>query len=252
MTVHDFIYWIYKYVYLSRVNTGISKISREAVITQPKNQTSKKITFTILRSRIARTNSKLEIFIGIVDCRQKKQSLSFSKSLLLDLHFTLFISFISKQNYPPCFIYRLTAPCPRRLRTLVSSLPMMPCAEQLTFFMGFGFFQGFEVSNSDTWGQNILSIYKTVTRYFWLQNAHKQNTKRQWSLITIVRRFFFLVWPWTCYCGWIFCLQHNVSVDFVNPQGMAILGHFTCGYMGHIHRGLWPLYFWPTHLYDKP
>ena len=42
MTVHDFIYWIYKYVYLSRVNTGISKISREAVITQPKNQTSKK------------------------------------------------------------------------------------------------------------------------------------------------------------------------------------------------------------------
>ena len=42
MTVHDFIYWIYKYVYLSRVNTGISKISREAVTTQPKNQTSKK------------------------------------------------------------------------------------------------------------------------------------------------------------------------------------------------------------------
>ena len=42
MTVHDFIYWIYKYVYLSRVNTGIGKISREVVIRQPKNQTSKK------------------------------------------------------------------------------------------------------------------------------------------------------------------------------------------------------------------
>ena len=42
MTVHDVIYWIYKYVYLSRVNTGISKISREAVTTQPKNKTSKK------------------------------------------------------------------------------------------------------------------------------------------------------------------------------------------------------------------
>ena len=97
MTVHDFIYWIYKYVYLSRVNTGISKISREAVITQPKNQTSKKITFTMLRSRIDRTNSKLEIFIGIVHCRQKK-SLSFSKSLLLDLHFDIFyqLHFLAK------------------------------------------------------------------------------------------------------------------------------------------------------------
>ena len=38
-----------------------------------------------------------------------------------------------------------------------------------------------------------------------------------------------------------------LSVDFVNPQGMAILGNFTCGYMGYVHRGLWPLYFWPTH-----
>ena len=47
---------------------------------------------------------------------------------------------------------------------------------------------------------------------------------------------------------WIFCLQHNVSVDFVNPQGMVILGNFTCGYMGYIYRGLWPLYCWPTHL----
>ena len=78
MTVHDFIYWIYKYVYLSRVNTGISKISRVAVITQPKNQTSKKkITFTMLRSRIARTNSKLEIFTDIVDCRQKQNPYHF-------------------------------------------------------------------------------------------------------------------------------------------------------------------------------
>ena len=75
-------------------------MSREAFITQPKNQTSTKITFIMLRSRIARTNSTLEIFIGIVDCRQEK-SLSFSKSLLIDLHFTFFISFISRQNYPP-------------------------------------------------------------------------------------------------------------------------------------------------------
>ena len=134
------------------------------------------------------------------------------------------------------------------LGTLVSSLPMMSCAKHLTFFMGFGFFQEFEVSNSDTWSQNIFSIYKTFTRYFWLQNAHKPNMKMQWFLITIVRRFFFLIWPWTRYCGWIFCLQYNISVDFVNPQGMAILGNFTCGYIGYIHRGLWPLYFWPTHL----
>ena len=54
----------------------------------------------MLRSQIARTNSKLEIFTGLADCRQKK-FLSFSKSLLLDLHFTFFISFISRQNYPP-------------------------------------------------------------------------------------------------------------------------------------------------------
>ena len=58
----------------------------------------------MLRSRIARTNSKLEIFTGIVNCRQKK-SLSFSKSLLMALHFTFFITF-------------------------VSSLPMIPCAER--------------------------------------------------------------------------------------------------------------------------
>ena len=106
------------------------------------------------------------------------------------MYFTFFISFISWQNYPPFLIYRLTAPCPHRFRTLVSSLPMMPCAERLTFFMGFGFFQGFEVSNSDTWGQNIFSISKSFTCYFWLQNAHKPNTKMQWFLITIVRRFF--------------------------------------------------------------
>ena len=205
----------------------------------------------MLRSRIARTNSKLEIFTGLVDCRQKKFP-SCSKSLLLDLHFTFFISFTSRQNYLPFFIYRLTAPCPHRFRTLVSFLLMMPCTEALTFFMGFGFFQGFKVSNSDTWGQNIFSIYKTFTPYFWFQNAHNSNTKMQLYLITIVRRFFFLIWPWTRSCGWIFCLQHNVSVDFVNPQGMAILGKFTCGYMGYIHRGLWPLYFWPTHLQDKP
>ena len=54
----------------------------------------------MLRSQIARAHSKLEIFIDIVDCRQKK-SLSFSKSILIDLHFTFFISFISRQNYPP-------------------------------------------------------------------------------------------------------------------------------------------------------
>ena len=54
----------------------------------------------MLRSQIARANSKLEIFIGIVDYRQKK-SVSFSKSLLIDLHFIFFISFISRQNYPP-------------------------------------------------------------------------------------------------------------------------------------------------------
>ena len=53
----------------------------------------------MLRSQIARANSKLEIFTGIVDCRQKK-SLSFSKSLLIDLHFTVFINFISRKNYP--------------------------------------------------------------------------------------------------------------------------------------------------------
>ena len=29
-----------------------------------------------------------------------------------------------------------------------------------------------------------------------------------------------------------------LSVDFVNPQGMAILGNFTCDYMGYIQRGL--------------
>ena len=151
----------------------------------------------MLRSRISRTNSKLEIFTGIVDCRQKK-TLSFSKSLLLDLHFTFFISFISRQNY------LLFCPSPyspmspalleifqSHLGTLVSSFPMMPCAKRLTFFMGFGFFEGFEGSNSDTWGQKIFSISKN----FWLQNAHKPNTKMQFFLITIVRRFFFLIWP---------------------------------------------------------
>ena len=110
MTVHDFIYWIYKYVYLSRVNTGISKISREAVITQPKNQTSKKkITFTMLRSRIARTNSKLEIFIGIVDCRQKKIPIIFKSSftwfafhIFYQLHFLAKLSsFFNLSPYSP-------------------------------------------------------------------------------------------------------------------------------------------------------
>ena len=200
----------------------------------------------MLRSQIVRTNSKLEIFTGIVDCRQKIP-------IIFKIPYTWFACHIFYQLHFPAklssfFIYRLIAPCPHRFRTLVYSLPMMPCAERLTFFMGFGFFQGFEVSNSDTWGQNIFSIYKTFTRYFWLQNANKPNTKIQWFLITIVTRFFFLIWPWTRYCGRIFCLQHNVSVDFVNPQGMAILGNYTCGYIEYIHRGLWPLYFWPKHL----
>ena len=102
MTVHDVIYWIYKYVYLSRVNTGISKMSREAVITQPKHQTSKKIAFTMLRSRIARTNSTLEIFIGIVDCRQKKIPIIFKISftwfafhIFYQLHFQAKLSSFS-------------------------------------------------------------------------------------------------------------------------------------------------------------
>ena len=103
----------------------------------------------MLRSRIARTNSKLEIFTGLADCRQKK-FLSFSKSLLLDLHFTFFYQLHFQAKLSSFFIYRLKAPCTHRFRTLVSSLPMMPCAERLTFFMGFGFYQGFEVSNSDT------------------------------------------------------------------------------------------------------
>lgn len=111
MAVHDFIYWIYKYVYLSRVNTGISKISREAVITQPKNQTSKKITFTILRSRIARTNSKLDIFIGIVDYRQKKNPYHFQN---------LF--------YLICISHFLSASFPSKIILLVSSIALQPHA----------------------------------------------------------------------------------------------------------------------------
>ena len=144
----------------------------------------------MLRSRISRANSKLEIFIGIVDCRQKKIPIIFKISftwfafhIFYQLHFQAKISsFLSPYS-----------PMPLRFRTPVSSLPMMPSAERLIFFMGFGFFQGFEVSNSDTWDQNIFSIYKTFKRYFWLQNAHKPNTKMQWFLITIVRRFFFLI-----------------------------------------------------------
>ena len=242
MTVHDVIYWIYKYVYLSRVNTGISKMSREAVITQPKNQTSKKITFTMSRSRIARTNSTLEIFIGIVDCRQKK-TYHFQ-----NLFYLICISHFLSASFPgkiisPFFIYRLTAPFPYRFRTLVSSLPMMSCAERLIFFMGFGFFQGFKVSKSDTLDQNIFSIYKTFTCYFWLRNAHKPNTKMQWFLITTVRRFSLF----NLTMNMLLWLNILLSVDFVNPQGMSILGNFTFGYIGYIHRGLWPLYFWPTH-----
>ena len=134
MTVHDFIYWIYKYVYLSRVNTGISKISREAVITQPKNQTSKKITFTILRSRIARTNSKLEIFIGIVDCRQRK-SLSFSKSLFYQLHFQAKLSsfFLSTALQPHA---------PTASERSCPLFPWCPAQNDLHFPWDLGFFKG--------------------------------------------------------------------------------------------------------------
>ena len=201
----------------------------------------------MLRSQIVRTNSKLEIFTGIVDCRQKKNPYHFQNLLYL-ICMSHFLSASFPGKIILLFYLSPYSPMPPPLQNARVLFPMMPCAERLTFFMGFGFFQGFEVSNSDTWGQNIFSIYKTFTRYFWLQNANKPNTKIQWFLITIVTRFFFLIWPWTRYCGRIFCLQHNVSVDFVNPQGMAILGNYTCGYMGYIHRGLWQLYFWPTHL----
>ena len=79
----------------------------------------------MLRSRIARTNSKLEIFTDIVDCRQKQNPYHFQNLFYLICISHFFITFV----FP---------------------LPMMPCAERLIFFMEFGFLQGFEVSNSNT------------------------------------------------------------------------------------------------------
>ena len=89
----------------------------------------------MLRSRIVRTYSKLEIFTGLVDCRQKNPC-----------HFqNLFHSICILHFYEFFFLQR-------HLGTPVISLPMMPRAERLIFFMEFVFFffQGFEASDSDT------------------------------------------------------------------------------------------------------
>ena len=194
----------------------------------------------MLRSRIARTNSKLEIFIGIVDCHPKK-SLSFPKSLFYQLHFQVKLSsFFYLSPYSPM-------PQPLQNPRVLSSHDALRRTTYI--FHGIWVFSRvWSIKLTYSRSEYIFPICKTFTRYLLLQNAHKPNTKTQWFLITIVRQFFFLIWPWTRSCGWIFCLQHNVSVDFVNPQGMAILGNYTCGYMEYIHRGLWPLYFWPKHL----
>ena len=179
----------------------------------------------MLRSRIARTNSKLEIFIGIVDCRPKK-SLSFPKSLFYQLHFQAKLSsFFYLSPYSPM-------PQPLQNPRVLSSHDALRRTTYI--FHGIWVFSRvWSIKLTYSRSEYIFPICKTFTRYLLLQNAHKPNTKTQWFLITIVRQFFFLIWPWTRSCGWIFCLQHNVSVDFVNPQGMAILGNFKRGYMGY-------------------
>ena len=115
----------------------------------------------MLRSRVARTNSKLEIFIGIVDCSHSQ-----------NLFYLICISHFWSASFPGKIIllFLSIALQPHAPTASERSCPLFP--ERLTFFMGFGFFLGFEVSNSDTWGQNMFSIYKTFARYFWLQNAH--------------------------------------------------------------------------------
>ena len=56
----------------------------------------------------------------------------------------------------------------------------------------------------------------------------------QWFLITTVRRFSLF----NLTMNMLLWLNILLSVDFVNPQGMSILGNFTFGYIGYIHRGL--------------
>ena len=92
----------------------------------------------MLRSRISRANSKLEIFIGIVDCRQKKIPIIFKISFTW-FAFHIFTSFISRQNHPP--FYRLTAPCPYASERSCPLFPWCLAQNDLYFSWDLGFFK---------------------------------------------------------------------------------------------------------------